>query len=134
MFSTVYHGHIMANNKNGRTVLDTIKRTNIALTLLLLWFGAAATQAAPVVTVSYSHRQVAHLHVDPNIPEGCIIASFTSEEPAQVVSPVEGFETLDSNHWRFIFTWDHTADLIVLFTDASAETTTRCSTFMYVNW
>ncbi|MCP4293732.1 MAG: T9SS type A sorting domain-containing protein [bacterium] len=80
--------------------------------------------AAPDVSIEYSHRQAAHLQVTPGIPEGCIIATFNSAEPAQVLFPVEGLETLADNQWRYIFTWDHTSDLIVHFTDASAETTT----------
>ena len=94
------------------------------MVLLLQLSTACPALATPVVSVSYSHRQAAHLHVDPEIPEGCIIATFTSEQPATVVAPPAGLETLDTTHWRFIFNWDHTTDLELRFTDASSDTIT----------
>jgi hypothetical protein len=52
--------------------------------LFLLLLEIQASGAAPVVSVSYSHRQTAHLHVNPAIPEGCIIATFFTESAAGV--------------------------------------------------
>ncbi len=98
-------------------------RKILGLTFFLIIFTVTTLGAAPVVSVSYSHRQVAHRHVDPEIPEGSVIATFTSENSAQVIGSPSNLEPLSDTQWRYIFTWDHTDDLTLQFTDASAETT-----------
>lgn len=82
--------------------------------------------AVPEISVTYSLRRVADGEVDPDVPEGSILVTFTSEGSGRPIDPFGELEPVSPTEWRHVFPWNW-SPLEIRFFDASTETVTVAS-------
>jgi len=91
--------------------------------LFIFFQYSTACSTPPTVDFSWSHRQVAHVSVNPDIPEGSLFLTFSSDQAITPIAPPPGLESIDAFNWRINLTWDDLDPLTISFANATEETT-----------
>ena len=95
------------------------------LGLLLLALGGGVFADQTVINVTYSNRQIPHgTPPDTTIVEGSIIATFTSNNPIELLEPDSSITMIDDTTYTYTFVWNWIGSKTVDFIDAMGETLT----------
>jgi len=101
----------------------------IATILWLLLQHSPANSTPPSINWTWSHRQIAHVAVNPDIPEGGWFLTFCQVQIITPVDPPAGMEAIDSYTWRINRAWDELAPVTFAFTNTAQETTQVTTTY-----
>ncbi len=93
------------------------------LFLIAIAVFVSNSNSASNVDVSYSHRQTAHMEINPAIPEGSIIATLAATVPLSPVDSDPALVAIGENTWQVLIPWDQSTPLTQLFVSATQETT-----------
>jgi len=90
----------------------------------VLSVGASSVWADTAVYVTYSHRLVpSGAEPDTTISEGGIEATFSGENPIDLLNPVPGIDRINDNSFAYVFPWYQTESLEISFVDSAGDTT-----------